>query len=199
MKIFFLITMKLSQRLCEIHYESSAETCPVLKIVSLDPFSIRMYKPVLFHAMFCLLFTAYLEEQVKTMVTVMFPILYVLLLSYCIPIGWKGIERIVRATHVNRDVVKLLLLFMLGFLFIIQRDLQIWFMLYSSLVNLYHMIGSKKSERNVEIRFGRSSWKVELYEDIHRLKVLQKCSALTMRTKCHRPMQHQGVLTLTEQ
>ena len=36
-KIFFLISMKLSQRLCMMHCESYAKTCSVLKIVSWIP------------------------------------------------------------------------------------------------------------------------------------------------------------------
>lgn len=48
----------------------------------MDPFSIRVHKPFLFHPNFCLLFVAYMEELKKTMVMVMFPNLYIPLLSY---------------------------------------------------------------------------------------------------------------------
>ena len=65
-----------------MRYKSSEQTCSVLKIVSMDPFSIIMHKPVLFHPNFCLLFVAYMEELKKTMLMVMFPNLYIPLLSY---------------------------------------------------------------------------------------------------------------------
>ena len=58
----------------------------MLKIVSVDPFLIKMHKPILFYHKFWVLFAAYLEELVKTMVMVMFASLYFLLHSYCIPI-----------------------------------------------------------------------------------------------------------------
>ena len=183
-----------------MHYESSAKTCSVLKFVSMDPFSIKMQRPGLLYSNLCLLFAAYLEELVRTMVMVMFLSLYVPLLSYCIPIRWKGVERTVWETPVNNDIVKIPLLFMLGFLFIMQQYLQIWFMLCSSMFYLYHKIGSRNHKKNLEIRFARSSWKGELYRDIHCLKVLlQKRKALTMRIKFNCPILHQVVLNLTEQ
>ena len=84
---------------------------------------------------------------------------------------------------------------MLDFLLIMQRDLQMWFILRSSLIYLYHMIGSKESERKLEIIFARSFGKVEWYGDINCLKVLLKGTALTTQTKFHRSIQHQGALT----
>ena len=99
---------------------------------------------------------------------------------------------------INNDIVNLVPQLMSGFLFIMQRDLQILFILCSSLVYLYQIIGFKKSERNFEIRFASSFWKVELYGDIHCLKVLEEGTASTKQPKFHCPIQHQVVLALTE-
>ena len=55
-----------------------------------------------------------------TMVMEMSPSLYVLLLSLCILIWQKDAEMIVRTTPISSNVLKLLLLFMLSFLFMMQ-------------------------------------------------------------------------------
>ena len=76
----------------------------------------------------CFLFVTYLEEPVKMMVMVMFPTRSLTQLLYSV---WrKDVKKMVQATPINNNVVKLLLLFMFDFLFLMQQDLQIWFMLY---------------------------------------------------------------------
>ena len=79
-----------------------------------------MYKLVLSHFNFYILFPTYLEELVKAIMMAMFSSPYVLLLSCCILIRWKYVKRIVRANLVNNEVLKPQLLFMLNFLFIMQ-------------------------------------------------------------------------------